>query len=242
MDEIFRTSQNESRLKGWIEKRVISEEILDILLGTEQQPDVIRRNLGQLIALIEGTDADRLLKRYAIAALGLGRDEAALHLLTGWAFGNSESWKKRAAIYSLSSWLPEHREVADQLVRELSGSCSRETAYAALDVLLRRGVHIPETTLIKIVDDQPGITAQRSVELLAQLGNKDSLPYLRYVATNAREESIRSYALQQAEETEKPVARLTPGLAGERISLTLTTNGSSAQLEFLSIDWPPIRK
>ncbi len=222
---LLRTSWNEKRIQAWVEEGLLSSELAEILHGRERRHDVLRRNLGDLLALIQNEKVDRLLRRYAIAALILYGDESAFNTLLTLAAGRSEDWMREASFYALAEWLPQRAAVADLLFKEMATESSELRGHAMM-LLVKRDVLIPQEMLLTVVDEHPWFV----VQTLASQRGAEALPYLDYIAGNGSDDALKKHARETADKVRSGELRVShplddPEQPALRRKTTITSGG-----------------
>ncbi len=234
LDSCFRTKANGVKVRAFVKDKNLPSELADILLGEEHRPEVLARNLDALLALARDGQIDALVARYAVSALGLYKDRAAYDALVNLAQGSAD-WSRAAALYSLSSWIPERREIVELLSSRLSDASS-QARFAALQVLLRKGVNVERAELLRIIDEE-GIQAQIALDLLEASGGTVARSYLGFVATEARTTELRYQANEALKRIEEGTRRTEPS---DR-AYTITFKSNSGEETLRLIEWPPSR-
>ncbi len=166
-------SSRTARIRAWVDRGLITEELGNILLRKESRPEVLERNLATLFHMAQGGAAEEALRLEAIAALGRYGDGRALSTLLPLALADPNLAVQKAALQALSRWVPDRADVTDHLLRLAMGPGDPSARQAALSVLADRGVKVPDSVLVALSNEPGGALAARAGELLA--GNAQSV-------------------------------------------------------------------
>lgn len=238
MNNVMRTAFNEAEIVKWVAQGIITEEVAQILLGKEFDPSVLERNLTAIIELIGSSAGDRLLKRYAIAALGIYQDQRAYDALVGVVM-TGEPWAKKASFYALSTWLPEKTTVTDLLMQELASDGPASLKYGAIEVLSEKRVPVPINQLVRVAQGVRGITAYLALNVLAEQSGSAALPYLHQIAETSESQGLREHAKSIIDQIDKGTFSATRGVDANRLTFKTTSGEETRESTMTRIDWPP---
>jgi hypothetical protein len=195
----FRTKETENRIREFVEDGVLSDELAKILLGEERDPQVLANQRTHVMALIQDSKADPLLRRFAIAALGLYRDDVAFSALLRLATDESQSMEIRCCgSWVVSTWSPERQEATDFLLRNLSAD-SYPLKSTALELLSAKRVEVPLNQLAQLALAEKGGLAVEAVGMLGERGGRDAIPLLENISANASSDGAKNFSQEALE-------------------------------------------
>ena len=176
-DLVIRTPSNEATILNAVRADLLTEEASHILLGREHREAILARNLDEILSLAKGVSAERAIRAYAIAALGLYQGEMARHALLAMSALDDEQWVRNASLYALSPWIPQDQAVTDHVMGQTT-SGSRSTRYVALSVLSRKQAFVEPNLLILCCSNADGLGASEAMDMLARESGLKALPIL----------------------------------------------------------------